>query len=114
MAPQSSPIDLPRVAIFVHGGEYDRVHEALSIAASAVSAERHVDVFLFWWALERFAQGRLDDPDFAGNREDVVDRFERRRLPTLRSLATYLKESGKCTLSIPRGENCLNGKKCGG
>ncbi len=98
MRPQSDGLDLPKVAVFVHSGEYDRVHEALSIAASAVAAGRHVDVFLFWWALERFAQGRLDEPDFHPAREDLVDRFESRRLPTLRSLLTYLRESGQCTV----------------
>src|SRR5260370_39784315 len=98
MDPQSRQTDRPRVAIFVHGGEYDRVHEALSIAAAAVSCEKHADVFLFWWALERFAQGRLDEPDFAGGREDVVGRFEVRRVPKLRSLLPYLGESGEGTM----------------
>jgi peroxiredoxin family protein len=111
MGPQSRQIDRPRVAIFVHGGEYDRVHEALSIAAAAVSCEKHADVFLFWWALERFAQGRLDEPDFAGGREDVVDRFEDRRVPTLRSLWTYLRESGECTVYACTGSMQILGIK---
>ncbi len=88
--------DLVKVAIFLHGGEYDRVHEGLSIAAAAVSAEKHADVFFSWWALERLAQGRLDEPDF--DRSDLADRFEARRAPTLRALLAYLRESGKATL----------------
>lgn len=99
-----------RVAIFVHGGEYDRVHEALSIAAAAVSCEKHADIFLFWWALERFAQGLLDEPDIAG-REDVADRFEERRLPTLRSLWAYLRESGECTVYACTGSMQILGVK---
>jgi peroxiredoxin family protein len=87
-----------KVAVFLHSGEYDRVHEALSIAAAAVASSRHADLFLFWWALERFAQDRLDEPDLHPVRDDVVDRFESRRLPTLRGLLTYLRESGQCTV----------------
>src|SRR5215831_689528 len=63
-----------RVAIFLHSGEYDRVHEGLSIAASAVASAKSVDVFLSWFALERLAQGKLDDPQFQPPREDIVDR----------------------------------------
>jgi len=107
---KSTQAGRPRVAIFVHGGEYDRVHEALSIAAAAVSCEKHADIFLFWWALERFAQGRLDEPDIAG-REDVADRFEERRLPTLRSLWTYLRESGGCTVYACTGSMQILGIK---
>jgi peroxiredoxin family protein len=85
------------VAIFLHSGDYDRVHQGLSIAAASVAAGRKADVFFFWWALERLAQGRLDEPDFSPPREDVTDRFETRRLPTLRALLQYLAESGLCT-----------------
>lgn len=111
MRPSADKLDVSRVAIFLHNGEYDRVHEGLSIAAAAVAAEKRADVFFSWWALERLAQGRLDEPDF--KREDLIDRFEGRRLPTLRSLLAYLRESGHCTLyactgsmeilGIPRG-----------
>src|SRR4051794_34734788 len=42
-----------KVAIFLHAGDYDRVHQGLSIAAAAGASGRRVDVFFFWWALER-------------------------------------------------------------
>lgn len=87
-----------KVVIFLHSGDYDRVHQGLAIAAAAVAAERRAEVYLFWWALERFLQDRLDEPDFQPPREDVVDRFETRRLPTLRVLLQHLKESGLCTV----------------
>lgn len=87
-----------KVAVFLHSGDYDRVHQGLAIAAAAVAAERRAEVYLFWWALERFLQDRLDEPDFQPPREDVVDRFETRRLPTLRALLQHLKESGLCTV----------------
>jgi len=89
---------LPKVAVFLHAGEYDRVHQGLAIAAAAVASGRRAEVYLFWWALERFLQDRLDEPDFQPPREDVVDRFETRGLPTLRELLAHLRESGLCTV----------------
>jgi peroxiredoxin family protein len=87
-----------KVVVFLHSGDYDRVHQGLAIAAAAVAAGRRAEVYLFWWALERFLQERLDEPDFHPPREDVADRFEARRMPTLRMLLEHLRESGLCTV----------------
>lgn len=87
-----------KVVVFLHSGDYDRVHQGLSIAAAAVASGRRVEVYLFWWALERFLKDALDEPDFAG-RDDVSDRFESRGMPTPRVLLGHLKESGLCTLA---------------
>ncbi len=92
----ASPTD--KVVIFLHSGDYDRVHQGLAIAAAAVAAGRRAEVYLFWWALERFLEGRLDEPDFTPEREDVADRFETRRIPTLRELLGHLRESELCTV----------------
>jgi peroxiredoxin family protein len=86
------------VVLFLHSGDYDRVHQGLSIAAAAVASGRRVEIYLFWWALERFLQDRLDEPDFQPLREDVADRFEQRGMPTLRVLREHLRESGLCTV----------------
>lgn len=87
-----------KVAVFLHGGEYDRVHQGLSIAAAAASSGRKVDVFFFWWALERLARDELDEPDFGPGREGSTGRFESRQMPTLRELLGHLRQSGACTL----------------
>ncbi len=99
----ASPPD--RVVVFLHDGAYDRVHQGLSIAASTVAIGRQADVFLFWWALERVAQDRLDEPDFGPGpeREEVADRFEARGMPTLRMLLSHLKDSGLCRLHACSG-----------
>jgi peroxiredoxin family protein len=85
-----------KVAVFLHSGEYDRMHQGLSIAATAAAAGRPAEVFFFWWALERLSKDALDAPDLA--REDVADAFERRGIPTLRQLLSHLKETGRCRL----------------
>ena len=87
-----------KVVLFLHSGDYDRVHQGLSIAAAAVATGRRVEIYLFWWALERFLQDRLDEPEFQPPREDVADRFEQRGMPTLRALREHLRESGLCTV----------------
>ncbi|MBX5484345.1 MAG: hypothetical protein IRZ16_21190 [Myxococcaceae bacterium] len=92
------PQDQPPVAIFLHDGSYDRVHQAFSIAAAAVATGRRVDVFLFWWALERIVQGRIDEPDFGPGREAAEARFEQRNMPTIRQLLTHARESGLCRI----------------
>ncbi|GHG82033.1 hypothetical protein GCM10012319_35810 [Comamonas sp. KCTC 72670] len=89
---------LTHVVVFLHSGDYDRVHQGLSIAAAAVAAGRRVEIYLFWWALERFLNDALDEPDFMG-REDVTDRFESRGMPTLRALLAHLNDSGLLTLA---------------
>ncbi|HZA14189.1 MAG TPA: hypothetical protein VE618_06825 [Myxococcaceae bacterium] len=101
--------EAPRVAVFLHDGRYDRVHQGLSIAASAVAVGRRADVFFFWWALERLAADRLDEPDFGAGNEAIADRFEALRMPTLRQLLAHLRESGLCTLYACSGSLNLLG-----
>ena len=101
----SSPASLvsAKVAVFLHSGDYDRMHQGLSIAVAAVAAGRRAEVYLFWWALERFLQDRLDEPDFHPPREDITDRFETRRMPTLRQLLEHLRESELCSVQACTG-----------
>lgn len=93
----------------MHSGDYDRVHEGLSIAAAAVASGRHADLFFFWWALERLTHDKLDEPDLNPRREDIVNRFETRNVPTLRSLLAFLRDSGKCTLYACSGSLAILG-----
>jgi peroxiredoxin family protein len=85
-----------QLVVFLHAGEYDRVHQGLAIAAAAAASGKRVDVYLFWWALERFLADRLDDPDFPAEHAEAADRFERRGMPTLRALISHLRDSGLC------------------
>jgi peroxiredoxin family protein len=80
------------VAIFLHRGEYDVVHQGLAIAAAAVSMGRPVELFFFWWALERLVKGELDEPDL--ERDDVNATMELRRVPTARQLLDVVRDSG--------------------
>ena len=84
------------VIIFLHRGEWDAVHQGLSIAAAAVAGGRRAELFFSWWALERLVRDRLDEPDLS--REDVAGELERRGIPTLRQLLAHLRESKLASL----------------
>ena len=80
------------VIIFLHRGEYDSVHQGLSIAAAAVAGARPAEIYFSWWALERLVRDRLDEPDL---REDVAATMERRQVPTLRELLQHVKGAAR-------------------
>lgn len=81
-----------RVCIFFHRGDYAAFHQGLSVAASAVSLGRPVELYFFWWALERLVRDRLDEPDL--ERDDVNATMELRQIPTLRQLLNVIRDSG--------------------
>lgn len=84
------------VAVFLHRGEYDVVHQGLAIAAAAVSLGRRAEVYFFWWALERLVRGALDAPDL--ERDDVNATMELRGVPTARQLLDVVRDSGLGTV----------------
>ena len=88
---------MPPVLLFFQRGEYDAVHQGLSIAASAVSMGRRVELYFFWFALERLVRGRLDEPDLEG-RDDVNATMELRQVPTCRQLLDVVRDSGLATI----------------
>lgn len=80
------------VCVFLHRGDYDAVHQGLSIAAAATALGRPVEVYFFWFALERLVRGKLDEPDL--ERDDVNATMELRGVPTLRQLLHVVRDSG--------------------
>jgi peroxiredoxin family protein len=103
-------VEPPRVVLFLHSADYDRLHQGLAIAAAAAALGKEVEVYFFWWALERLLDGRLDEPDFRPSRPDVTDRFEARGLPTARELLTHLRSSGRCLLVACTGSLAALGR----
>jgi peroxiredoxin family protein len=106
----------PNLAVFLHSGEYDRMHQALSIVAAAAAEGRRSELFFFWWALARIAENNLDEPDF-GNSETqkaAANRFEQHGAPTLRTLLEHIKQSGLCTIHACTGSMTFIGAKPSG
>ncbi len=72
------------------------MHQALSIAAAATATGRPVELYFFWWALERLVRGNLDVPDL--ERDDVNATMELRGVPTIRQLLDSVRDSGSAKL----------------
>ncbi len=84
------------LVLFLHRGEYDAVHQGLSIAAAATALGRSVEVYFFWWALDRLVADKLDAPDL--DRDEVNATMELRGVPTIRQLLNIVRDSGHATL----------------
>jgi peroxiredoxin family protein len=84
------------VVIFVHSGDYDRLHEAFSIAATAGAANRPVDVVFSWFGLEALVRGDLERPHFPG-RPELSESMADGAAPTVAELAKAARASGQCT-----------------
>lgn len=92
-----------RVALFLHSGDYDRLHQACAIAAAATASGRDVQVFFFWWALDQLLRGGLETPEF---REGVgpgealsaaEDAFDS-GYPSAAALLEAARSTGLCTV----------------
>ncbi len=79
------------VCVFLHRGDYDAVHQGLSVAVAASAIQRPVEVYFFWWALERLVRDQLDEPDL--DRDDVNATMELRGVPTIRQLLNILRDA---------------------
>lgn len=104
----SAPASQP-VCVFLHRGDYDALHQGLSIAASAVAMGRRVELYFFWWALERLVKDALDEPDL--ERDDVNATMELRGVPTLRQLLGVVRDSGQATIAACTGSMTSLGLK---
>lgn len=49
-----------RLAIIMHSGSYDRVHQVFSLARAAIANEMEVHIFFSFWALRRLVRGEMD------------------------------------------------------
>ncbi|MDR0965648.1 MAG: hypothetical protein LBM75_03960 [Myxococcales bacterium] len=109
-----------RLAIFLHSGDYDRVHQAFSAAVAATSLGREVDLYFFWWALDRLIRDDFDLPNFAGQpsdqavqrlRQDIDERFAEGQFPTTRQLLDSLRASEHAHLFACSGSLAILGKR---
>jgi peroxiredoxin family protein len=108
MAESGRPQVSTKVAVFVHSGDYDRLHQAVSIAATATASGRACDLFFFWFALEALAKGELAEPRFPA-RPDLEERFEERRIPSAQALLEAARATGLCTVYACTGSGAITG-----
>lgn len=61
--------------LFLHSGTYDKLYQAIMLAITAASMGSKVYIFLFFWALRKFANGKIDVIDFPAYIQDDEKRF---------------------------------------
>lgn len=59
-----------KFVLFLHSGAYDKLYQAIMLAITAASMGSKVYIFLFFWALRKFATGKIDEIDFPADIQD--------------------------------------------
>ena len=53
-----------KFVLFLHSGNYDKLYQAVMLAITAASMGNKVYIFLFFWALRKFANDKIDVIEF--------------------------------------------------
>ncbi|GAX62010.1 hypothetical protein SCALIN_C28_0212 [Candidatus Scalindua japonica] len=56
--------------LFLHTGNYEKLYQAVMLAITAASMGSKVYIFLFFWALKKFATDKIDVIDFPEGMSD--------------------------------------------
>jgi peroxiredoxin family protein len=92
----------PRFVLFVHGGTYDKLHQAATIALTAAAMGKEVYVFLMFWAIKKLAMGELDRVDFSPAYEAHADEVARimteKKVPKISEMFAEAKQVGSFKL----------------
>ncbi len=92
----------PEFVIFAHSGEYDRLYQVATLAASAAANGDDVHIILFFGALRRFVDDDLDNPAFPPSYGEEGPRIEQRmresRAHSVSELIDTARQLGKLTL----------------
>jgi peroxiredoxin family protein len=98
----SPPSKKPRFVIFLHGGTYDKLHQAATIGLTAAAMGKEVYVFLMFWAIKKLAMGELDRVDFSpayeAHAEEVARMMTEKKAPKISEMFEEAKEVGSFKL----------------
>ena len=62
--------------LFLHSGNYEKLYQAVMLAITAASMGSKVYIFLFFWALKKFATDQLDVIEFPEEKEYCIDTYD--------------------------------------
>lgn len=83
-----------RLAIILHSGAYNRLHQAFSIVQAAVANDMEVHIYFTYWALEKLVKGELDKITLDAEQESGAAKFqEGLRRGVINSIGKMLEES---------------------
>lgn len=87
-----------KLAIILHSGAYDRMYQAATIALTSVAMGQEVSLFLLFWSLKKFAEGRLEEKDgseaYGPLGEETFRRMEQYRAPRIGEMLREGREAG--------------------
>ncbi len=93
-----APAERKKVAIVLHSGAYDRIYQASAIALTAVAMGKEVMLFLLFWSLKKFAEGRLDERDESGEygewERETFQRMAQLKAPQVTEMLQQGRELG--------------------
>lgn len=102
MSTPASPGKKPRFVIFLHGGTYDKLHQAATIGLTAAAMGKEVYVFLMFWAIKKLALGELDRVDFSPAYEAHTDEVARvlveKKVPKISEMFEEARQVGSFKL----------------
>ena len=102
MNPPTPPSKKPRFVIFLHGGTYDKLHQAATIGMTAAAMGKDVYVFLMFWAIKKLAMGELDRIDFSPayemHAEEVARIMTEKKVPKISEMFEEAKQVGSFKL----------------
>ena len=84
--------------LFLHSGAYDKLYQAIMLATTAASMGNKVYIFLFFWALRKFVNDKIDEIDFPVDIRDeerlLLEAVPRGSSNMLRELLDEVKKMG--------------------
>ena len=96
------PIKKPRFVLFVHGGTYDKLHQAATMALTAAAMGKEVYVFLMFWAIKKLAMDELDRVDFSpayeAHADEVARMMTEKKAPKISEMFAEAKQVGSFKL----------------
>lgn len=88
--------------IFAHSGDYDRLYQVATLAASAAANGDNVHIILFFKALRRFVEDDLDDSAFPASYGEegalIEQRMRESRAHSVSELIDTARQLGKLTV----------------
>lgn len=89
----------PEFVIFAHSGDYDRLYQVATLAASAAANGDEVHIILFFNAMRRFVEDDLDNisfPDSYGEEGGLIEeRMRQSRASSVGELIDTARQLGK-------------------
>lgn len=90
-----------QMVIFAHSGDFDRLYQVATLAASAAANGEEVHIILFFEALRKFVEDRVDDMTFpAAYGEEgkrIAERMREARAHSVSDLIESARQAGQVT-----------------